>query len=70
MPWTIKPARFGYELLQRVRQGEVEAARQLLPGPAVLSLVGGAGHDLSSGKFDLDEVLLTRISALMNRDVR
>jgi len=49
---------------------EMEAARQLLPGPAVLSLVEGAGHDLSSGKFDLDGILLTRISALMNRDVR
>lgn len=44
---------------------EIEAATRLLAGPAVLSLVPGAGHDLNSGKFDVPGLLLEPLLRLL-----
>lgn len=44
---------------------EMESARRLLAGPAVLSLVPGAGHDLASGKFDLANLAIGPLRSLL-----
>jgi uncharacterized protein len=44
---------------------EMDQARSLLEGPAVLSQVEGAGHDLASGKFDTQELLISPLLRLL-----
>ena len=44
---------------------EIEAARALLSGPAVLSRVQGAGHDLAAGKFDVRGLLVVPLLRLL-----
>ncbi len=44
---------------------EMEQARSLLKGPAVLSQVEGAGHDLASGKFDVSGLLVVPLLRLL-----
>ena len=44
---------------------EMEQARSLLQGPAVLSQVEGAGHDLASGKFDVRGLLVVPLLRLL-----
>ena len=44
---------------------EMEQARSLLKGPAVLSQVEGAGHDLASGKFDVRGLLVEPLLRLL-----
>ena len=44
---------------------EMEQARSLLKGPAVLSQVKGAGHDLASGKFDVRGLLVVPLLRLL-----
>ena len=44
---------------------EMQQARSLLKGPAVLSQVEGAGHDLASGKFDVRGLLVVPLLRLL-----
>jgi predicted alpha/beta-hydrolase family hydrolase len=46
---------------------EMRAAMKLLSGPAVLSEVPGAAHDLKGGKFDIGELLLKPLAAVMTK---
>jgi predicted alpha/beta-hydrolase family hydrolase len=47
---------------------EMQAALQLIAGPVVYSEVTGAGHDLKSGKFDVEGLAVQPLFGLLERN--
>ena len=47
---------------------EMQAALQLIAGPVVYSEVTGAGHDLKSGKFDVQGLAVQPLFGLLERN--
>ncbi len=45
---------------------EMQNAMQMIPGPARLAVVQGAGHDLKSGKFNIDGLVIRELDAMLS----